>query len=240
MDLLNMPNLCAGGKLAALVFCCSTRKECPVRDKALEILGISKEDYEMVKSSMDYRDDRLCYGNLAFCCSLEEECRVRDTVMRELGMSPGDYIAMKKKLLEELKKVATTKNGWNEVIMYKMLGRMVVTNADRNPIYMIAMGNPEISDYIRVIYWEEVEEEGESIAAIKKSGNQILSLRLDNGLLHEIDMLSMKKGVPRSRLIREILRRAIEVEKSDYKKSAMKNTPKTIAANCQKDIGNPL
>ena len=248
MDLLNTPNLCAGAKLAGIVFCCSTKKECPFRDKALEILGISKEDFERVKTT-GYSDSRLCYGDLGFCCSLEEECKTRDQVMKELGLTPGDYIALKRKVLGELKKVAKNPDFdtliENEAVAYKMVGRMVITNTEKNPIYVIAIGNPELSHYFRVVYWERVEEKGGSIAAIRKAGNQIVSLRLDNGLLHDLDMISKKRGVPRSQLIREILVRALEIEKSeneDYlaKAKAMKKMTKNSAANCSNVSGNPM
>jgi len=215
--MLNLPNLCGGGTLDAIVFCCSTKKGCPYRDEALKRLNILKDDYERVKQSK-FKDKRLCYGDLGFCCSLEVDCPRRDAVMRDLGMSPGDYLAFKAKLLDDLSRVSllsqdSFRKRLSDVVVYKMVGRLVPVNCKHNPIYVLALGNPSLHPVLNIVYWEEVEEDGALIKRISDSTSKIVSIRLDDGLLEELDILSQKKGIPRSMLIREILRRAVVVEK---------------------------
>lgn len=220
MDLLNMSNLCGGATLAAIAFCCSTKKPCPYRDKALEILKISKEDYERVKKSFNYGDNRLCFKSLAFCCSLEVKCDRRDEVLKDMGMSPGDYIAFKNLVLNELGKCSKLSQDEfkklieEEVVCYKFIGNLVPVNQEKNLYIVIALGNPEIDPALRIIYWEEREEDKNEIGEIRRMSNQIVSIRLEEDLLHDLDILSHKTKKPRSQLIREILRRAVKAEKS--------------------------
>jgi len=93
-------NMCIGGSAVALAYCCSTAKDCPIRDKALSELGISKEKFTEIKERHRIEAD-VCFGNLAYCCSLEKECEKRDRALENLGMSREEYVEYKLAIAEE-------------------------------------------------------------------------------------------------------------------------------------------
>ena len=105
------PNLCGGGSLIALVYCCGITVEvdgrersrpCPIRDYALKLLGISKEKYREVKERHRLYDPSICYKNLAYCCSLLKECPLRDQARVRLGVDDEGYVEYKLKILRDL------------------------------------------------------------------------------------------------------------------------------------------
>jgi len=105
------PNLCGGGSLIALVYCCGITVEvdgkekprpCPIRDYALKLLGISKERFREVKEKHRLYDPNVCYKNLAYCCSLLKKCPVRDKARERLGMDDEKYIEYKLRILKDL------------------------------------------------------------------------------------------------------------------------------------------
>ncbi len=100
--LKNMPNICGGGTLCAIVYCCP--HDCPIRNLALKRLGISKSDYLWVKNRLGLRHSGVCWRNLAYCCSPLKPCSKRDSALQELGMSMDDYVKFKISILEELLK----------------------------------------------------------------------------------------------------------------------------------------
>lgn len=102
--LAETPNVCGGGTLCAIVYCCP--HDCPIRNVALRRLGIEKSKYLEVKNRLGIRHDGVCWKNLAYCCSPLKPCPKRDHALQELGMSLEDYLRYKAELLEELLKYA--------------------------------------------------------------------------------------------------------------------------------------
>ncbi len=95
-------NICGGGHLIAICFCCSLEKKCPFRTYALKLLGVDEEQYEEIKEEMKIEAPGTCFGNLAYCCSPEKQCQARDEALRELGWSYTDYLRYKWKITEAL------------------------------------------------------------------------------------------------------------------------------------------
>lgn len=102
--LRDMPNLCGGGPLAAIVYCCA-HGWCRLRDAALSKLGLSKTQYFEIKNRLGIKADEVCFRNLAYCCSLLKSCSRRDEAMRRLGISEDEYLQMKARILLEILRI---------------------------------------------------------------------------------------------------------------------------------------
>ena len=96
------PNLCGGGALIALAYCCGLEKPCPIRNYALKLLGITPEKYEKVKEAHKISDEEVCFKNLAYCCSITKECPYRDKARKRLGMRDEEYVEYKLAILRDL------------------------------------------------------------------------------------------------------------------------------------------
>jgi len=106
-DLIGEPQLCEGGRLISIVFCCDPRKRgpCPILEKALEMLGIDINKFieVMEKHRIPIEEkDGTGFGNLAFCPSMEKESRDRDEALLRMGWSISRYLKFKFKILKEL------------------------------------------------------------------------------------------------------------------------------------------
>jgi len=203
-ELFGMTTLCNGGKLKAIVFCCSVEKECPYRDKALELLGIDKDMFESIKRSYrEYDDDRLCYGNLAFCCPLDKRCKKRDEVLHDKDMSPKDYIAFKTELLKKFREVAKSGN-FEEKVCFHYVATARELDGNRQ-FALVLFGNPEVSS---VLFVKECAEIKDGIPIDSKPNTEIVSIRLSQELLEKLDTLAKEWGKSRSEVIRTILARA--------------------------------
>ena len=98
--------LCRGGDLRALTFCCMPVKNCPLIP-TLEKLGISKEEYlaikqEYVRGTPLSEGKQTCFGSLAWCCKDSSPCMFRDLSIRQVGLSNGDYMRKKRELSDKL------------------------------------------------------------------------------------------------------------------------------------------
>jgi len=100
--LKNATNLCGGGPLISLVYCCGLEKPCPIRNYALKLLGITPEKFKEVKEKHRIDAEGTCFKNLAYCCSLQKECPFRDKVRKRLNMSDEDYLKYKLEILRDL------------------------------------------------------------------------------------------------------------------------------------------
>lgn len=104
--LVGEPQLCEGGRLFSIIFCCDPRRRpCNLLEKALSLLGITKERFievmEKHKVSIKERDGS-CYGNLAFAPSIEKASEDRDFALRELGWSLTQFFKYKFEILRDL------------------------------------------------------------------------------------------------------------------------------------------
>jgi len=98
--------LCRGGDLRALTFCCMPVKNCPLIP-TLEKIGVSKEEYmalkqEYVRNTPLSEGKQTCFGSLAWCCKDSSPCMFRDLTIRQAGLSNGEYMRMKRELSEKL------------------------------------------------------------------------------------------------------------------------------------------
>ena len=98
--------LCRGGDLRALAFCCMPVKNCPLIP-TLDKLGISREEYmalkqEHVKNTPLSEGKQTCFGSLAWCCKDSSPCMFREVSLRQAGLSSADYMRKKRELSDKL------------------------------------------------------------------------------------------------------------------------------------------
>jgi tRNA-dihydrouridine synthase B len=100
--------LCRGGDLRSLTFCCMPVKNCPLIP-TLEKAGMTREEYMEIKQD-SVRDTPLaegkqtCFGSLSWCCKDTSPCMFRDLTIRQLSLSNKDYMRLKRELSGKLMK----------------------------------------------------------------------------------------------------------------------------------------
>jgi len=153
-------NICGGGTLISLVFCCGLEKPCPYRDEALKLLGISKETFRKVKEAHKLEHDTVCFKNLAYCCSLRKKCPIRDKALKDLGMSYDDYINYKLQILKDL--IPPTKlNEALHIRIVRPLVMLIVDSQDKLMYKCLAIGNIKFGDIrlVRILDVKPLKEE---------------------------------------------------------------------------------
>lgn len=98
--------LCRGGDIRALAFCCMPVKPCPLLP-ALERLGLSKNEYlrvkqEAVKGTPLENGKSTCFGSLAWCCKISSPCMFRNMTLEQRGLSAREYMRCKHRLAEKI------------------------------------------------------------------------------------------------------------------------------------------
>lgn len=98
--------ICRGGDLRGLAFCCMPVKSCPLIP-TLEKIGLSKEEYlafkrEAVSGTPLDTGSQTCFGSLAWCCKDTSPCMFREMTLKEAGISNGDYMKAKKQLADKI------------------------------------------------------------------------------------------------------------------------------------------
>jgi putative methanogenesis marker domain 9 len=83
--------LCRGGDVRALTFCCLPVKECPLIP-TLSRLGVSREEYirmkqEAVRGTPLESGEYTCFGSMAWCCKATSPCMLRDSSMQKAGLT---------------------------------------------------------------------------------------------------------------------------------------------------------
>jgi TIM-barrel protein len=94
--------LCRGGDVRALTFCCLPVKDCPLLP-ALQKVGLSREEYVNLKrqavQGTPLQDGQYtCFGSLAWCCKVSSPCLLRDATLEQMGMSKREYMQRKREL----------------------------------------------------------------------------------------------------------------------------------------------
>jgi TIM-barrel protein len=94
--------LCRGGDVRALTFCCMPVKDCPLIP-TLKRHGISKEDFlkikmDAVRDSPLQNGQHTCFGSLVWCCKLSSPCMFRDVTIRDEGLTGKEYMRLKREL----------------------------------------------------------------------------------------------------------------------------------------------
>jgi TIM-barrel protein len=100
--------LCRGGDLRSLTFCCLPVKECALIP-ALRRAGLSREEYVAMKTEAAEGTPLApgpytCFGSLMWCCKITSPCMLRDTCMDKLGLSPREYMRQKHLLSRKIMK----------------------------------------------------------------------------------------------------------------------------------------
>ena len=98
--------LCRGGDIRALTFCCMPVKECPLIP-TLSRIGMPRDDYaqmklESVQGTPLEGGAQTCFGSLAWCCKTSSPCMFRDMTLKSLGISKKEYMRLKRELSETI------------------------------------------------------------------------------------------------------------------------------------------
>jgi tRNA-dihydrouridine synthase B len=98
--------LCRGGDVRALAFCCMPVKECPLIP-TLARIGLPKEEYihlklDSVKNTPLEAGDHTCFGSLAWCCKTSSPCMFRDMTLAQIGLKNKEYMRRKHDLSDTL------------------------------------------------------------------------------------------------------------------------------------------
>jgi tRNA-dihydrouridine synthase B len=98
--------LCRGGDLRALAFCCMPVKECPLIP-ALSRIDIPKDEYihlklGSVKGTRLEGGNNTCFGSLAWCCKTSSPCMFRDMTLQQEGLTKKEYMRLKRELSDNL------------------------------------------------------------------------------------------------------------------------------------------
>jgi tRNA-dihydrouridine synthase B len=98
--------LCRGGDIRALTFCCMPVKECPLIP-TLERIGMPREEYirmklEAVKGTPLEHGSQTCFGSLAWCCKNSSPCMFRNMTLKQHGISTKEYMRLKRELSDTI------------------------------------------------------------------------------------------------------------------------------------------
>ena len=94
--------LCRGGDIRALTFCCPPVKDCPLLP-TLSKVGLPREKYvelkrEAVKGTTLEEGPYTCFGSLTWCCKTSSPCLLRDATLEQMGLSKKEYMRRKREL----------------------------------------------------------------------------------------------------------------------------------------------
>ena len=98
--------LCRGGDIRALTFCCMPVKACPLIP-TLEKIGLSRDEYlklkqKAVKGTPLEDGKNTCFGSLAWCCKISSPCMFRNMTLEQKGLSTREYMQCKHRLAEKI------------------------------------------------------------------------------------------------------------------------------------------
>lgn len=98
--------LCRGGDIRSLTFCCMPVKECPLIP-TLSRIGMPHDDFVRMKlSGVDGTPldtgKQTCFGSLAWCCKTSSPCMFRDMTLKQAGISRKEYMRLKRDLSDTI------------------------------------------------------------------------------------------------------------------------------------------
>jgi TIM-barrel protein len=98
--------LCRGGDIRALTFCCMPVKECPLIP-TLNRIGMPREDYIQMKMGAVAgtpleQGSQTCFGSLAWCCKSSSPCMFRDMTLKGAGITRKEYMRLKRELSDTI------------------------------------------------------------------------------------------------------------------------------------------
>lgn len=98
--------LCRGGDIRSLTFCCMPVKECPLIP-TLSRIGMPHDDFVRMKlggvegTPLD-TGKQTCFGSLAWCCKTSSPCMFRDMTLKQAGISKKEYMRLKRDLSDTI------------------------------------------------------------------------------------------------------------------------------------------
>jgi tRNA-dihydrouridine synthase B len=100
--------LCRGGDIRALSFCCMPVKNCPLLP-TLKKIGMTQDEYmalkmELVKGTPLEEGKQTCFGSLSWCCKDSSPCMFREMTIKQMGLTSPDYMRLKCELAAKLMK----------------------------------------------------------------------------------------------------------------------------------------
>ena len=100
--------LCRGGDIRALSFCCMPVKNCPLLP-TLKKIGMTQDEYmalkmELVKGTPLEEGKQTCFGSLSWCCKDSSPCMFREMTIKQMGLTSPDYMRLKCDLAAKLMK----------------------------------------------------------------------------------------------------------------------------------------
>jgi len=98
--------LCRGGDIRSLTFCCMPVKECPLIP-TLERIGMPREEYirmkmDSVRGTPLEEGRQTCFGSLSWCCKTSSPCMFRDMTLKQSGLSKKEYMRLKRELSDTI------------------------------------------------------------------------------------------------------------------------------------------
>jgi TIM-barrel protein len=98
--------LCRGGDLRSLTFCCMPVKNCPLIP-TLQKVGMTREEYialkqNCVRGTPLEGGKQTCFGSLSWCCKDTSPCMFRDLTIRQLSLPSREYMRLKRELAGKL------------------------------------------------------------------------------------------------------------------------------------------
>jgi len=195
-NLIGEPQLCEGGRLVSIVFCCDPRKKrCQILEEALKMLGLTIDDFVkiMLKHGKPIKEkDGTCFGNLAFCPSPEKPSKDRDYALLKLDWSLSRYLRYKFNILKEL----IPKNKLDYAFNTRVLKQYAVHLLDletRKVYRAFALGNLKTGTLmITEIFREEDLKDSQVESVLSKT--DYVGVRIPKDLLNHLDEL-VQKGI---------------------------------------------
>jgi len=198
-ELIGEPQLCEGGRLISIVFCCDSRKKkCPILEEALKSLGLTEEDFikVMEKHSIPIKEiDGTGFGDLAFCPSMEKESKDRDTFLLENNWGIVKYLKYKFKILEDL----IPEDKWDYAFETRIMKQYAIEalELDTQRVYKaLAMGNINGTLIVTEIIKDSDLSDVELRSTIAKT--EYVGVRIPKDLVSQLDEL-VEKGIVGSR-----------------------------------------
>ncbi len=98
--------ICRGGDVRGLAFCCMPVKECPLIP-TLTRIGMPREEYvrmklDAVNGTPLEHGGQTCFGSLAWCCKISSPCMFRNMTLKQCKISTKEYMRLKRELSETI------------------------------------------------------------------------------------------------------------------------------------------
>jgi TIM-barrel protein len=98
--------LCRGGDIRALTFCCMPVKDCPLIP-TLKRIGMTKEEFQALKLGSGKNTpleggQHTCFGSLVWCCKMSSPCMFRDMTLAQENLTGKEYMRLKRELSDTI------------------------------------------------------------------------------------------------------------------------------------------